>query len=494
MSNRVNPEWGDLQTYGDSLVGSVVGTRYELLELIGAGVGGRAYRALDLQLGREFCVKILNSRASRQRVDREVRAMANIRSPHAVGLVGTSTSGPHTAVVMDFVPGVTVQRELEARERLTVPEALTIAEHVALALAAAHKQGIVHRDIKPSNVMIQWLPSGDMFAQVLDFGLAKFLEDSSVTAGFVGTPVYASPEQLSGEPVSASSDLYSLGCMLFEMLTGRAPFAAADVVSLTLAHFGEERPKLSDVDPRFQMHPELERFVASLIARAPMSRPRSAESCIRVIGLLKRLFEAAGESAAPEDELSAQTTCTAANEGYVIYGTRDGRVERLDIPSGKRTLLMEDPRRDPIAVVEVFGSRVLAASTSGRTWLVQPHGCEFKRVGSGAPVVELATSEDETTFAVRRIDGSITVICKRERFDIRATRPVETIALSEHGSHLATWGRGLLQIFEARTGRVVQNIVHPDQPRGFHYSSAAGRFVTASIHPGDAQAELIALH
>ncbi|MSX48933.1 MAG: protein kinase, partial [Actinobacteria bacterium] len=206
----------------------LLGERYKLGEMIGTGGMADVYIANDQRLSRQVAIKVLRSDLARDpsfvaRFRKEALAAAGLNHP---GIVAVYDSGevPAPYIVMELVSGHTLRELIHNGERLPLSRALEIAEGVLLALEYSHERAIVHRDIKPANVMIT--DQGDV--KVMDFGIARALDDIGATLtstwNIVGTAQYLSPEQAMGESADYRSDIYSLGCLLFELLTGRPPY------------------------------------------------------------------------------------------------------------------------------------------------------------------------------------------------------------------------------------------------------------------------------
>ncbi|HEX7252995.1 MAG TPA: serine/threonine-protein kinase, partial [Thermoanaerobaculia bacterium] len=214
---------------------------YEILALIGAGGMGEVYRARDSRLGRDVAIKVLPDTFAAEaerlsRFRREAQMLASLNHPHIASIYGLEESGGVEALVLELVEGETLGERLAAGP-LPIDEALSVCRQVAEALEAAHASGIVHRDLKPSNIKIN--PAGKV--KVLDFGLAKAFGPESAPAGdlshsptitsagtrqgvILGTASYMSPEQARGKPVDKKTDVWSLGCVLYETLSGRRAF------------------------------------------------------------------------------------------------------------------------------------------------------------------------------------------------------------------------------------------------------------------------------
>jgi len=219
-------------------IGSVLGGRYRLVELLGQGGMATIYRATDAQLGRDVAVKILRPEYGRDpdfvsRFRMEAQSVASLSSPNVVAVhdFGMDPVGPF--IVMDYVDGEDLATLLRRTGPLQPRQSARIGVEVARALAAAHARGIIHRDIKPGNILL----AQDGRVQVADFGIARALADAQMTlpGTTLGSVQYMSPEQARGEPATERSDLYSLGIVLFEMLTGRRPFEGDSAASIAMA-------------------------------------------------------------------------------------------------------------------------------------------------------------------------------------------------------------------------------------------------------------------
>jgi Protein kinase domain len=268
----------------------VLNERYEVESTLGRGGMAQVYRANDRVLGRPVAVKVLSRKLSGDqkfltRFRREAQASAGLNHPHVVSVYDTGAHDDLHYIVMEYVEGETLA-SLMARDGALPPEkAARIAADVAEALEAAHRQGLVHRDVKPGNVMID--PDGRV--KVVDFGIARAATDDTLTqTGLVlGTAAYLSPEQARGDGVDARSDIYSLGCVLYEMLTGRAPFEAESSVAMAYKHVneqpdppdGEVPPELAavvmralekDPDHRFQTAAEMQAALLAAFPTGPM--------------------------------------------------------------------------------------------------------------------------------------------------------------------------------------------------------------------------------
>jgi eukaryotic-like serine/threonine-protein kinase len=237
------------------------------------------YRGRDRVLGRTVAVKVLAPNYARDqafvaRFRREAQNAARMNHPGVVNVYDTGSDNGTHYIVMEHVQGRTLSEILKTEGRLMPERAAEIAEAVAAALSFAHEQGIVHRDIKPANIMIT--SSGEV--KVMDFGIARALTSGDTltqTATVLGTATYLSPEQAQGEPVDARSDIYSLGVVLYEMLTGQPPFAGDSAVSVAYKHVREEPPLPSKLEPAVPA--ALQAVTMKALAKNPDNRYQSAE-------------------------------------------------------------------------------------------------------------------------------------------------------------------------------------------------------------------------
>jgi serine/threonine protein kinase len=248
-----------------SQVGTLLNERYRLDAQIGAGGMSTVYRAFDTVLERQVAIKLMHREIASdsdqlERFRREARAVAQLNHPHVVGVIDAGEDDGTPYIVFEYVEGETLKDRIRRYGRLPIGEAVAYAVEVARALGAAHDHQIVHRDVKPQNVLID----EEGTAKVTDFGIARSLTEEGLTADgrVLGTTDYVSPEQALGQDVGPQSDLYSLGVVLFEMLTGDVPFHGENQVSVAMKHVREELP---DVQLR---RPEVSSALAAVVDRA----------------------------------------------------------------------------------------------------------------------------------------------------------------------------------------------------------------------------------
>jgi eukaryotic-like serine/threonine-protein kinase len=256
-----------------------LGDRYEIESALGHGGMATVYRGRDRVLGRPVAIKVLAERYSGDekfvtRFRREARAAAGLNHTNIVSVFDTGDTDGRHYIVMEMVEGETLADLLRREGPLSPDRAARIAGTVARALEAAHEKGLIHRDVKPGNVMLT--RDGDV--KVMDFGIARAATDDTLTqTGMVlGTASYLSPEQSRGEPVNHRSDVYSLGCVLYEMLTGRPPFEGGTPVGVAYKHVHERPDPPSSVNPA--VPPEVEAVVMRALEKDPDARYPSADA------------------------------------------------------------------------------------------------------------------------------------------------------------------------------------------------------------------------
>jgi hypothetical protein len=258
----------------------IVGDRYRLEKRLGRGGTATVWHGVDLDTGDQVAVKVLDpEQAARpvavERLRREAQAVASLDHPNIVAGYAVGVDDDGAFLAMELVDGPTVADLLTAHEQLPVEWALAIAEQVSDALAAAHAVGVIHRDIKPGNLLVD----GAGVVKVCDFGIAwlQVLDGSAALTRHsetVGTCEYMAPEQATGEPVDARTDLYALGCVLHAMLTGRPPFLGETAMSVLHQHL--ERPPVPVRALRSDVPTELDHLIGRLLAKSQTERPATA--------------------------------------------------------------------------------------------------------------------------------------------------------------------------------------------------------------------------
>ena len=290
-------------------VGMLLVGRYRLERPIGAGGMGRVWAAHDTRLGRDVALKVqqfdpAGDRVAFERFQREAQSAAALQHPNVVTIFDSGTDGDTAFLVMELLPGPTLEAYVAERGPLSEREAVALAAAIASGLSAAHRAGVVHRDIKPTNLMFD--ARGGL--KIVDFGIARLAQTAAArltaTKTVIGSAPYLSPEQLTGRPADERSDLYALGCVMTTMLTGRPPFEGEHPLALVHQHVNAAPPQLSERRPG--INPALEALVAQLLSKSPQDRPQSA------LAVHDRLREVELGSPAERSGVSLATTAVLA--------------------------------------------------------------------------------------------------------------------------------------------------------------------------------------
>jgi eukaryotic-like serine/threonine-protein kinase len=255
-----------------------LGDRYGVARELGRGGMATVFLATDLKHEREVAIKVLHpdlaATIGAERFEREIKLAAKLQHPHILGLYDSGESEGLLYYVMPFVQGESLRDRIDREGMLPIEDAIRYTLEVCNALGHAHEKGIIHRDIKPENILL----SGD-HALVADFGIARAATEAgqsklTQTGMAVGTPVYMAPEQSSGESVGPPADLYSLGCMLYEMLSGEPPFNGPNAMAIMARHLMEQPPSIRVVRPT--VPEEIEQAIFIALNKAPVDRPQNA--------------------------------------------------------------------------------------------------------------------------------------------------------------------------------------------------------------------------
>ncbi|WP_330342493.1 serine/threonine-protein kinase [Streptomyces sp. NBC_00557] len=259
-------------------VQGMLADRYELQQLLGRGAMGEVWRAFDHLLERPVAVKLLHAEEAEdaERFRREAHLAARLHHPNIVGMYdfGGDHDQPH--LVMELVDGWNLAQERSLRGALPPAEAAAITTQAAAGLAAAHQHGVIHRDVKPANIML----TTDRTVKITDFGIARLAEEAAsgltATGKIIGTADYLAPERALGRPAQPASDVYSLGCVLYELLTGRPPFSAATSLAVVQQHVS------ATPAPPDRLRPGIPRplsdYVLHMLAKDPAHRPTAEQA------------------------------------------------------------------------------------------------------------------------------------------------------------------------------------------------------------------------
>ncbi|MDP8956978.1 MAG: Stk1 family PASTA domain-containing Ser/Thr kinase, partial [Actinomycetota bacterium] len=255
----------------------VLADRYEISSPLGHGGMAEVYLGTDRVLGRQVAIKVLGGHFADDesfvaRFRREAQSAAALNHPNVVSVFDTGSDNGTHFIVMEYIQGRTLADVIKDDAPLLPERAVEITESVAVALGFAHREGIIHRDVKPGNIMLT--PSGDV--KVMDFGIARAVSSDSLTqtATVLGTATYFSPEQAQGAPVDARSDIYSVGCVLYEMLTAHPPFSADSPVTVAYKHVREDPVPPSRLNADVPV--SLDAIVMKCLAKNPQNRYQSA--------------------------------------------------------------------------------------------------------------------------------------------------------------------------------------------------------------------------
>jgi serine/threonine protein kinase len=274
----------------DSLIGTVLDNSYEVISIIGHGGMGVVYKARHTLMDRIVAIKMLKSTLisdsmSVKRFQQEVKASARIDHPHAITVYnfGISPEGlPY--IVMDFLQGNSLAEVIKAEGHVEVDRGVKIITQACEALAHAHKQGVVHRDLKPSNIVLTEYDEDPDFVKVVDFGVAKLMGGTAEgaqrltqTGEVCGSPVYMSPEQCMGQELDLRSDIYSMGILIYETLTGKLPLIGRTMVDTMSKHVSEMPPSFSKIRPDLYIPERIEQVVMKAMAKDPADRHQNMD-------------------------------------------------------------------------------------------------------------------------------------------------------------------------------------------------------------------------
>lgn len=341
--------WLPLVDSTDPWLGRVLGGRYLLTKAIGTGASASVYRVESLAISRQFAIKIIHPSTHAkgptpeqiaQRLEREIDAIGRLRNPHVVRFYDVlELPLQHLGVVMDFVAGDTLERLVERDGPLALDRAVRLLRQMCNGLYEAHLALMTHRDLKPENLMVERLPIGDEFVHVLDFGIVYVDGSVEMTQGFIGTPLYASPEQAMGLGVDRKSDIYSLGAICFFMLTGRPPFVGTNVMQVLKQHVDVAPPSMSSVRKDIDIPADLEALVAKMLAKEPKDRPEDLSEVIQALdqaanGFLSRpLSIGVGSLQSTFETDTSSPKAKKMQQSQVISRRKSGAHKILSAPS-----------------------------------------------------------------------------------------------------------------------------------------------------------------
>jgi len=433
--------------------GDMVG-EYRILGLLGEGGFGTVYRAEHPVIGKPAAVKIMGrqfagSGEMASRFVAEARAVNRIRHKNLIDIFsfGVLADG-RPYYVMELLQGATLEELLNSRGRLSVSEALPLLGRVARALDAAHVNGIIHRDLKPDNVFVEIDDDGALNPKLLDFGIAKLLEADAATpqshrtrtGAPIGTPAYMSPEQCRGTGVDPRTDVYSLGVMAHQLLTGRLPFEAESVMDIMVAHTSQQPPALSQHAP--ELGTELDAPVHHMLEKEPGKRPETAgEAYVELATAAQRagydisvpdlsvqssLREALSISGGFESAPTQQLGQSMATNPTVLTAPTESKptpVLRWLLPAGLALgllgigLVFLRPRAEPVKPADVASTSV-PVNDAAESTVAEP---------SSAPPVSVATAPEppsEVALTISAVPPEVLVYQGKKKLGV-APGPIQ---------------------------------------------------------------------
>jgi serine/threonine protein kinase len=330
--------------------GILLNNRYRLEERLGSGGMAEVYRAHDLTLERTVAIKILRkdyseSKDFRTRFHQEAKAAANLSHPNIVTVHDFGFSANQLFIVMEYVPGKDVKTLLKESRRFAIPEAIELITQASAGLGYAHRAGLVHCDVKPQNMLV----TPDKRLKVVDFGIARALSTISPderSEVVWGSPQYFSPEQAAGSAPSPASDVYSLGVIFYEMLTGRLPFNASTPQDLARLHREALPPSPRRFNPNIPI--SLEQIILKVLSKEPAARYRSADQLGRVLESYNQKFPASQPESAPL--LHASTVPPKVNNFQSPKPVTSQQVVVQSQKNSVKTIQVQDPYSDMVVI------------------------------------------------------------------------------------------------------------------------------------------------
>lgn len=437
----------------DPLIGQLVDERFKILSVIARGGMGKVYRAEQAPLGRICALKILSPSYEGdgdpefyKRFFLEASTAAKLSHPNTVTIFdyGKDEALDIYFIAMEYIEGKTLHRTLREEGPLGEIRTGHIARQVCRSLREAHKLGVVHRDLKPANILLTNREDERDSVKVLDFGLVKdvtgTVEQDLTQAGlFMGSPKYMSPEQITGAPITPATDVYSLGVMLFEMLTGKVPFDRGKSVMTLMAHVNDPVPRLDEVRPGLVVSTALENIVMCCLEKAPEARFRSMDDLLAALKLLdpdalrtgtyEAVFPGGAGEYAPPPSMTPLSISGSGPLARPAPGSSSGATDIVAMsstppapmaPSGSPSLPSGDPFKPAsrgssklvmglVALIAAGGAAAYLLSTRPPTVAEPIASASHAAVGPSAPTTSTLGTAAETTAAQSSAAPAVTV-------------------------------------------------------------------------------------
>ncbi|MDD9934473.1 MAG: serine/threonine protein kinase [Myxococcales bacterium] len=384
----------------DALIGRTVSGRYRVHTLIGQGGMGKVYEAQQIPLGRAIALKVLgasthgeNEAEFQKRFFHEASILAKLKSPHTVTVFDYGRDDDIFFIAMELLKGHALDRIIKERGKLSPAHTVAVAMQICRSLREAHAQGVIHRDLKPANVIITKTDDGDEHAKVLDFGLAKRLSvpaDDTNPNVVPGSPKYMAPEAIRQETVDGRTDIYALGVMLYQMLTGSVPFDARNPMDILVSHLQHPPDPIRARAPGLELPPSLEHLVMRCMAKAPTDRFRGMQEVIEALRAVAREVGVRAEptlgqlSIAPPTQEPAESVASPPQ-------LRVGAMEPT--PSGTRVREAPQPPRRRAGLWVFLGLLLVAGAGAAAFFMTQQR--QLVDAPPPAPPEPVAVAEPE---------------------------------------------------------------------------------------------------
>ena len=450
--NDSNREW----------LGKIVDGRYRVLEVVGRGGMGVVYRVEHLRMGKVAAMKVLHRDLAAdpeviERFEREAAAISKLHHPHTVQVFDFGTANGALYLIMEYVRGVDLSRMIQRDGPLPWSRAAPLLAQVCSALQEAHEQGIVHRDLKPENVLITRTAGGRDYAKVLDFGLAKLEQQPKAPSitdkqQIVGTPYFMSPEQIRGDDVDVRSDIYSLGAMMFEVLTGQHLFEGSTAMGVLTKHLTAEPDAPSMRAPKQGIDPRVDHLCRKAVAKDPEKRWQTAAELTEAI---EEVYAETVEHHTPASRSIAANRPRTLHLAPEDHAESDLRLRRADIDAYERGL-----RRSRFVSLSILLLVVLGVAGAG-VWFVlrerPPLGAEREPNNDSTHADRIASEKAVTGYLGKRFsvqDGDRDVYIIKWPASTRRTVTIRVTGIPNLDINLAVNGSGGNHSAQSDDGRL----------------------------------------